>query len=285
LDFVRIIEEAEQFIETQGFDKSNLAKKLGFHPRYISDIKAGKSKKPGSDFVLALINRLNFNPIWLETGSGEMFLTPKEEKHPLIIEFEHMMAQNVEDIEKRLSELEDRLKGVGFSPSGESDFDLYALEPEPEYDEIEQDIVVVEGIAAGKPIYQSDVRATISVPKRYIKTKPEDYYVGRINGTSMTGAGIPDGCLALFRISDMPRNGAIQIVEYHGEATLKRMREVPGKGWKICFEDYTNRVINIGPGDEFHIQGDFVAVLPDYLGETIHREAQVEDTGQADEGK
>jgi phage repressor protein C with HTH and peptisase S24 domain len=75
LDFIRIIEQAERFIEEQGFDKSNLAKKLGFSSRYIADIKAGKSKKPGSDFVLALINRLNFNPVWLETGSGEMLLS------------------------------------------------------------------------------------------------------------------------------------------------------------------------------------------------------------------
>jgi phage repressor protein C with HTH and peptisase S24 domain len=75
LEILRIIESAENLIESQGLDRSNLAKKLGFPSRYIADIKAGKSKNPGSDFILALINKLNFNPLWLETGNGEMFLS------------------------------------------------------------------------------------------------------------------------------------------------------------------------------------------------------------------
>jgi hypothetical protein len=41
------------------------------------------------------------------------------------------------------------------------------------------------------------------------------------------------------------------------------MREIPGKGWKICFDDGTRRFIEIGPEDEFHVQGDFIAVLPE----------------------
>jgi hypothetical protein len=41
------------------------------------------------------------------------------------------------------------------------------------------------------------------------------------------------------------------------------MREVPGKGWKICYDDRSGRYIGIGPGDEFHIQGDFIAILPE----------------------
>jgi hypothetical protein len=54
-------------------------------------------------------------------------------------------------------------------------------------------------------------------------------------------------------------------VEYQREATVKRMQEIPGKGWKIYFDDHTGRYIQIGPGDDFHIQGDFIAVLPEYL--------------------
>jgi hypothetical protein len=41
------------------------------------------------------------------------------------------------------------------------------------------------------------------------------------------------------------------------------MWEIPGKGWRICFDDRTGRFIEVGPGDEFYIQGDFVAVLPE----------------------
>ena len=78
MEILRIIEKAESLIEQQGLDKSSLAKKLGFPSRYIADIKAGKSKNPGSDFILALINRLNFSPSWLETGEGEMLLSSPE---------------------------------------------------------------------------------------------------------------------------------------------------------------------------------------------------------------
>lgn len=73
---------------------------------------------------------------------------------------------------------------------------------------------------------------------------------------------MPDGCLALFRASDSPRDGAIQVVERQGEATVKCMRE-SAKRWRICYEDGTGRYIAVGPCDEFQIQGDFIAVLPE----------------------
>jgi SOS-response transcriptional repressor LexA len=264
LDILRIIEKAESNIESKGADKSSLAKRLGFPSRYIADIKAGKSKNPGSDFVLALINKLNFNPLWLETGEGDTFLPPKEEKDPLIADLEAIIDKRLEkfraEFEAQIAEIQGQLKQRA---TDGPDSVLVTSDPEPEYGEDEGDITFVEGIAAGKPILQSEVRSTIPVPKRYIKTRPEDYYVGRIKGTSMAAAGIPDGVLVLIRYSDVPRDGAIQVVECQGEATLKRMREIPGKGWRICFDDRTGRFIEVGPGDEFYIQGDFVAVLPE----------------------
>jgi SOS-response transcriptional repressor LexA len=191
-----------------------------------------------------------------------MFIKTPEQPPKLLenLSLGAIIDQRLERIEAKIAEIEGRIEAR--LPKG-PDSGMYVSEPEPEYGEDQEDITYVEGISAGKPISQSEVRSTIPVPKRYIKTKPEDYYVGRIKGTSMTAAGIPDGRLALFRFSDTPRDGAIQIVERQGEATVKRMREVPGKGWKICFEDGSEKVIEVGPGDEFHIQGDFIAVLPE----------------------
>jgi phage repressor protein C with HTH and peptisase S24 domain len=74
MDYVHIIEHAERLIESKGIDRSKLARELGLGSRYVADIKSGKSKKPSSDFALALINKLNFNPVWLQTGEGEMLL-------------------------------------------------------------------------------------------------------------------------------------------------------------------------------------------------------------------
>jgi SOS-response transcriptional repressor LexA len=260
IDWIKIIELAEETITKQGLNKAKLPEILGINSQYLTDIRTKKKKSPGPKFALSLVTKLNFNPSWLETGKGSIFNPPLPEKHPLILDLEAIVDQRLEKLEAQIAEIQGQLKQKGIN---DPDSVLFTSESEPEYDEDPESIALVEGIAAGKPIYQSDVRSTIKVPKRYIKTKPEDYFAGRIKGTSMTNAGIPDGCMALFRISDVPRNGAIQIVEWQGEATIKRMREVPGKGWKICFEDGTKRYIEVGPGEEPRIQGDFVAVLPE----------------------
>jgi SOS-response transcriptional repressor LexA/DNA-binding XRE family transcriptional regulator len=250
-----------------GIEKVSIfAEELGIKRTTIIGYEDGSSP-PSAAFLVKIREIYNININWLLAGVGEMFLSSsKEEKHPLVANLEAMIDQRLEKIEAQIAEIKGQIK---VDPSKDPDSGLFVSEPEPEYGEDREGITYVEGIAAGKPIFQSEARSTISVPKRYIKTKPEDYYAGRIKGTSMTAAGIPDGVLVLIRISDTPRDGAIQVVEHQGEATLKRMREVPGKGWKICFDDHTGRYIEIGPEDEFHIQGDFVAILPEHLAETI----------------
>jgi SOS-response transcriptional repressor LexA len=239
-----------------GLNQTGIAEKLGLSQGVISEFTSG-SREPSKEFLLGL-PKLGVSLDWFITGVGEIFIAKNEKKHPLIIELEVIINKKLEKIEAQIAEIEDRFN-VG--PPANSDSGMFVSESEPEYGESQEDITFVENIAAGRPIFQSEARSTIPVSKRYIKTKPEDYYVGRIRGTSMTAAGIPDGVLVLIQISDVPRDGAIQVVAHLGEATLKRMREVPGKGWKICFEDGSKRFIPIGPGDEFHIQGDFIAVL------------------------
>jgi SOS-response transcriptional repressor LexA len=260
MNWIKVIEIAEETITRRGISKAKLPEILGVNPQYLTDIRTKKKKSPGPEFALSLITKLNFSPLWLETGEGTIFSPLPPDKHPLILDLEAIIEQKLEKFESRMAELENRIKKM---PPKVLESNIFVSEPEPEYGEDEENITFVEGVAAGRLRLQSETWSTVPVPKRYIKTKPEDYYVRRINGTSMTAAGIPDGCLALFHVSDTPKDGAIQIVERQGEATLKRMREVPGKGWKICFDDHTGRYIEIGPGDEFYIQGDFVAVLPE----------------------
>jgi SOS-response transcriptional repressor LexA len=245
-------------------NQTEFAEKLGITQTSLSKYENGTVDIP--DEVKVKISKFGINLHWLITGHGDMFLEEQSKKLLTIPKTENsgslgaLIDQRLEKIETEIAKIKVHLKKTGAEDLGSG---MFVFEPEPEYGEVEEDITLVEGVAAGKPIYQSDVRSTIRVPKRYIKTKPEDYYVGRIKGTSMTAAGIPDGCLVLFRISDVPRDGAIQVVERQGEATLKRIREIPGKGWKICFEDGSEKVIEIGPGDEFQIQGDFITVLPE----------------------
>jgi SOS-response transcriptional repressor LexA len=239
---------------------AGLEKILGLSNGYIANIGKKETDNPGK-LLVGLVGQ-GISSDWFLTGKGEMFLeSEKEEKHPLITDLETLIDQK---IEAHLVEIRDCLGKRGLLLPKDPDSGLYASDPEPEYAADTEKAPFVENVAAGRPIYQSeDHTVYIDVPKYLMRGKVEDYYVARIKGTSMTAAGIPDGCLALFRISDVPRDGAIQIVESQGEATLKRIREVPGNGWKICFEDGTKRYIEIGPGEEPRIQGDFVAVLPD----------------------
>jgi len=73
MDWIRVIDIAEKHLTENGKNKADLAKILGVRSQYLSDIRSGKSKNPGSDFTLALINKMRFNSKWLETGEGNIF--------------------------------------------------------------------------------------------------------------------------------------------------------------------------------------------------------------------
>jgi len=119
MDWERIIDTAEKIIVNGGGNKSDLAKILGVRPQYLSDIKSGKSKNPGSDFTLALINKLGVSSEWIETGQGEV-LQPKLKMKdavllakygPILEEIEKITFANImkhDEFESRISALENK---------------------------------------------------------------------------------------------------------------------------------------------------------------------------------
>jgi SOS-response transcriptional repressor LexA len=170
-------------------------------------------------------------------------------------------------IEERLAQLEERLEA---SSGGKDDYAAadsrsdggFTGEPEPEYEAEKRAVIpFVEDIAAGPPIAQSeDQTGSVSVPARLIK-KGFRYYAADIRGTSMAEAGIRDGDRVLIRHTDVPADGAIQVVRYQGKSTLKRLRETEDKGWELHYEDGSGKVVALDSGD-YEVQGEFVAVLP-----------------------
>jgi SOS-response transcriptional repressor LexA len=74
MDWSRIIDRIETWLTTNGKNRAELPKILGVRPQYLSDLKSGKSRNPGSDFTIALINKMGVNPLWLESGAGDPFL-------------------------------------------------------------------------------------------------------------------------------------------------------------------------------------------------------------------
>jgi len=252
-----------------------LAIETGLQRTTLAGYESGISL-PRAEFLRELSIKYNINPNWILTGQGEMLVgQDTQQKHPLIADIEALTAPRFESIESRLSALE-RLVGREDSTSGEypeetvyGDYandsyqNLFVAEPEGVYyGEERVKIPYVRDIAAGPPIRQAeDSGQRLAVPARLIK-KGERYYAASVRGGSMAEAGIRDGDTVLIRRGDTPRDGAIQVVRYKDRSTLKRLREVEGKGWELHYEDGTGTVIPVDSG-QYEIQGDFTAVLPE----------------------
>jgi SOS-response transcriptional repressor LexA len=244
---------------------AEIEKSLGLSNGYISKIK----ENPGK--LLLVLSQNGISTDWFLTGKGEMSLKNQEQspKPPENLSPGAIIDQRLEKLEAQIAkqgiqiaELEGQLKK---KDTDRPDSRLFVSESEPEYGEdVPHQVLHVEDIAAGPPIQQSeDLSRYVNVPRRFIKTKPEDYYAARIRGESMTAAGIPDGCTVLIRRSDVPRDGAIQVVRAGKKSTLKRMREGEDHTWTLHYEDDSERVMPIGKDEDYQVQGDFVAVLPE----------------------
>ena len=224
-----------------------------------------------------LLEKYQVNLNWLLSGEGEMFLKKEDEKgaswsdktsphmlgkHPLLSELEAIIRQSTADLESRIEVIEERLKPDAKpeveSRAEPSENDDYVAEPEPEYG----DLSYWNDVAAGPPVPQhpSEWEWIVSVPKRLIKTKAEDYYVMRVRGNSMIDALIPDGSTIMLRWSNAPHHGAIQAVWIDERVTLKRMMEGENRGWALRHEDGSGRTVPLG--EDNYVVGDFVAVLP-----------------------
>jgi SOS-response transcriptional repressor LexA len=177
-------------------------------------------------------------------------------------------------IEERLARIEERLRRESSSDEYPPSYlghvarpvSMYVAEPEAEYGadfaaKKQAQVPYVRDIAAGPPIAQSEDQAElVPVPARLLR-KGARHYAATIRGTSMAEVGIRDGDRVLVRYTDIPVDGAIQVVRYQGRSTLKRLREVEGRGWEMHYEDGSGKVVRLDSGD-YEVQGELVAVLP-----------------------
>jgi len=254
---------------------------LGLSNGYINDLVGGIKNKNPSKIIVALRKTYDISPAWFYDESvgmhGEQVENAIRRESDLILAVRKAENDNKDrlfDIEKRLSRIE---KTLGFDlmvenipeladePTPETPDDnegpLYTADPTPRYGEEEYEKVpYVWDIAAGPPIdIDEDRSQTVAVPKRLLR-KEGQYYAASIRGGSMAEAGIRDGDMVLIRCADAPRDGAIQVVRYKDQSTLKRLHET-GKGWELHYEDGSGRVIS-GDSADYEVQGEFIAVLP-----------------------
>lgn len=290
MDWSRIIYEIEANIPF----KPSLASKLGVRYQYLSDLRSGKTKMPNAQFVLALIMKLNINPEWISGESKEMFIQKKTDE-PISIdscirkiitsEFQNDTAPQFTAQEKRIQELEaqqqamqDELtrlmelyssKDTGVPPSpseyhiqGGTESETHQSAPaygSDDEDELTERLPLALNLAAGIPREACDSGNTVAVPSRFLK-KGHNYCVAKIAGTSMTEAGIQDGSHVLLEYSNEPKAGAIMVVKYGANTTLKLLHLTEGGTWELRYQDGSGAKVEL-KDYEWEVQGLFVRVL------------------------
>ena len=117
-----------------------------------------------------------------------------------------------------------------------------------------------QSIAAGFPSPADDHHEEVLDVHDYVVKNPSATFFMRVEGLSMTGAGIfPDDVLVVDR-SVPPRDGCIVIAVLNREFTVKRLYR-RGKTLKLLPENPDFRPIEIAEGDEFSVWGVVTCVL------------------------
>ncbi len=112
----------------------------------------------------------------------------------------------------------------------------------------EIELPLIENLAAGIPVESYHDHDTFAVSASLVKGKKEDYCVAKISGTSMTDAHIYDGSFVLLKICTMPQNGAISVVQYENETTLKLLQQKEDCSWELKYCDGSNKTIAVKAG-------------------------------------
>ena len=116
-------------------------------------------------------------------------------------------------------------------------------------------------IAAGEPIVViEDVEATIPVPRAL--WRGSDLFALRVQGDSMTGAGIFDGDIAIVNAQPIASNGEIAAVVIGEDVTLKRFfRSNQGVRLRAENSNYSDLHFDQSDADDIRIAGILVGTL------------------------
>lgn len=79
---------------------------------------------------------------------------------------------------------------------------------------------------------QDDMEEPINLAD-WLVEHPAASYIMRVDGYSMTGAGITDGDLIIVSRAKKPISGHIVVAIVHGDRTLKRLKRRDGRFWLV----------------------------------------------------
>jgi phage repressor protein C with HTH and peptisase S24 domain len=188
-----------------------LAKRSGLNQSTISDLEVGKSQ--GTTYIATLAAALGVSALWLETGKGQMALSA-EERMPLLSLLPGAM----------------RVRAVG-----PDDPDLVQIR--------KVRLKVQAGITGFQVEPEHDEGDTQGVPRKWVLREglSQDALLSIIvKGESMEPA-LYDGDVIVVNTRDTKLvDGAVYVVNYEGEAVVKRMIRDAGNWW-LCSDNSDQR--------------------------------------------
>ncbi|MHA3902387.1 transcriptional repressor LexA [Castellaniella sp. WN] len=120
-------------------------------------------------------------------------------------------------------------------------------------------VPLVGRVAAGSPILAAEhVEREIPLAPHLFESAPD--YLLRVRGSSMRDAGILDGDLLAVRSTPQARHGQIVVARLGDDVTVKRL-DHQGRRIRLLPENPDFQPIDVGPGDEFAIEGIAVGLI------------------------
>ncbi|MFA5663355.1 transcriptional repressor LexA [Castellaniella sp.] len=118
---------------------------------------------------------------------------------------------------------------------------------------------LVGRVAAGAPILATEhIETEVAVAPHLFARRPD--YLLRVRGSSMRDAGILDGDLLAVQRTPEARHGQIVVARLANEVTVKRLSH-QGRHISLLPENPDFSPIQIGPGDDFSIEGIAVGLI------------------------
>jgi repressor LexA len=112
--------------------------------------------------------------------------------------------------------------------------------------------------AAGYPKDIAFSSQVIQFPAHLLKGKFSNCFAVKVSGTSMVEAGIDDGDLVLMRKAEAPEHGAIMLIRYEDQSTIKRVK-IEGQKVFLCWEDGSRRRMEVNSAD-YEVEGKLLNV-------------------------
>ncbi len=116
-------------------------------------------------------------------------------------------------------------------------------------------------IAAGFPSPADDHRVERLDLNEHLIRRPLSTFFLRVEGESMSGAGIMPGDMIAVDKAATPRSGSVVVAEVQGEFTVKRLAQAPDGSWRLCAESRDWPKSALPYGADFRIWGVVVAVV------------------------